>query len=324
MLIHREPWKYSGRTPEFFTGQAGCYCCPTTGGVYVVFYGLKQSPLAVIRDVDKYETDAWTSKVDAPTPGRYFLGAATVSQIAYLFAGVSTASPFYLTENQSYVQSTDVFTTKTAITAHRSNMAGMSIDGKVYSMAGLDDTGTTNTQTAYQYTPSSDAWATKTACPSPARRSCRGYEITAKGYVVCGFGTVELKDNDQYDPAGDSWTGKADVDTSGTDQRANHAAYAIDAKGYLTHGIVAGVRLNEVAEYNAGADSWTALVNSTTAREQSYGASLGGTAPGYTTGGIAAGGTASLKHDEFTPTAWTSRTDTPAPARYAHVVAESA
>jgi hypothetical protein len=31
MLIGREPWKYSGRTPEFFTGQAGCFCdCPAT------------------------------------------------------------------------------------------------------------------------------------------------------------------------------------------------------------------------------------------------------------------------------------------------------
>lgn len=309
----------------FFTGQAGCYCCPTTAGVYVVFYGLKQGPLAVIRDVDKYEIDAWTSKGDAPTPGRYFLGAATVSQVAYLFGGVSTASPFYLTDNESYVQSTDTFTAKSAMTAHRSNMAGMSIDGKVYSMTGIDDTSTTNTRTAYQYTVSSDAWATKTDSPTPARQNARGYEISAKGYVVCGLGTItQLKDNDQYDPAGDSWTSKADVDTSGIDERSRHAAFAIDGKGYITHGQSAGVRLNEVAEYDTGSDSWTAYSSSTTAREWCYGASLGGTSPGYTTGGIAAGGTTSLKHDEFTPTSWTARTDTPTPARYAHVSAESA
>ena len=310
----------------FFTGQAGCYCCPTTAGVYVVVYGLKQSPLVVIRDVDKYEIDTWTAKGDAPTPGRYFPGVATVSQVAYIFGGFSTASPFYLTDSESYVQSTDTFTAKSAMTAHRSNMAGMSIDGKVYSMAGLDDTGITNTRTAYQYTPSSDAWATKTDCPTPARRACRGYELSTKGYVVCGVdgSATTLKDNDQYDPSGDSWTSKADVDTSGIDERTNHAAYAIDGKGYLTHGNRFGTLLNEVAEYTVGTDSWAALTNTTTAREQCYGASLGGTSPGYTTGGLAAGSAASLKHDEFTPTSWTSRTDIPAPARYGHVSAESA
>jgi hypothetical protein len=28
MLTHREGWRYSGKTPEFFSGQSGCSCCP--------------------------------------------------------------------------------------------------------------------------------------------------------------------------------------------------------------------------------------------------------------------------------------------------------
>lgn len=27
MLIHREGWQYSGKTPAFFSGQSGCACC---------------------------------------------------------------------------------------------------------------------------------------------------------------------------------------------------------------------------------------------------------------------------------------------------------
>jgi len=28
MLIHRDGWQYSGKTPAFFSGQSGCSCCP--------------------------------------------------------------------------------------------------------------------------------------------------------------------------------------------------------------------------------------------------------------------------------------------------------
>lgn len=34
MLIHRDGWRYSGRVPEFFTGQAGCFCCPLPPATY--------------------------------------------------------------------------------------------------------------------------------------------------------------------------------------------------------------------------------------------------------------------------------------------------
>lgn len=44
MLIHRDGWRYSGRVPEFFTGQAGCFCCalpPPPPGVAQSYYGVK-------------------------------------------------------------------------------------------------------------------------------------------------------------------------------------------------------------------------------------------------------------------------------------------
>jgi len=321
MLIHREPWKYSGRTPEFFTGQAGCYCCPVSVGVYVCFYGI-QAGATNVRDTDKYEVDAWTAKTDAPTPKRGDLGGASIEGVAYLYAGISDVSPFFQKDVYSYVQSSDTFTSKSDMTAHRSRMASTPIDGKAYSFCGLDSA-FAKTRTSYQYTPGTDTWATKTDSPTPGRQFARGFPINTDGFVVGGDDTGLLKDNDRYTPSSDSWTAKADLDTSGVDARTQHGAFAIDGKGYTVFGnLFFGTFTNETAEYDAGLDTWASIATTvTTARYWVASASLGGSAPGYASGGLAAA--ASRLHDEFTPTSWTNRTDMPTPARYGHLALES-
>lgn len=44
MLIGRDAWKYSGRTPEFFTGQEGCFCCPAPPLQAYYYYGRTLQP----------------------------------------------------------------------------------------------------------------------------------------------------------------------------------------------------------------------------------------------------------------------------------------
>ena len=305
----------------FFTGQAGCYCCPTAAGVYVCFYGI-QAGATNVRDTDKYEIDAWTSKTDAPTPKRGDLGGATIDGVAYVYAGQSDVSPFFQTDAHTYVQSTDTFTAKTSMTAHRSRMASTPADGKAYSFCGLD-AAFAKTRTSYQYTPSTDAWATKTDSPTPGRQFARGFPIGTEAYVVAGDDIGLLKDNDRYTPSSDSWASRADLDTSGVDARTQHGAFAIDGKGYTVFGnLFFGVFTNETAEYDPSGDSWSSIATSvTTARYWVAAASLGGASPAYASGGLAA--SASRLHDEFTPTSWTTRGDMPTPARYGHLALES-
>lgn len=67
MIIHRDGWKYSGRVPAFWTGQAGCFCCPPPPPPEpgVAYYGRGGSsynpfPLCSCNNQPKYFPDTMT------------------------------------------------------------------------------------------------------------------------------------------------------------------------------------------------------------------------------------------------------------------------
>lgn len=326
MLIHRDGWKYSGRTPAFFTGQSGCYCCGVGVGSLVAFYGLS-SVTTRIRDVDSYVVDSWTSKTDGTTPARDSVASATVQGIAYVFGGVEASSPFFMTANQSYVLSTDTFTSKANMTASRWRHAGVAISDYVYSFAGADSSQVA-TRTTYQYDPTGDSWSTKTDAPTPVRTRPVAFPISAKGYLVGGEDNAftYLKDNDEYDPSGNSWSGKTDCGT----QRFGHGGMAVDGKGYIMAGDNTAVGfLGSVEEYDASGNTWTTKANLNTTvpvspdRFNTAGCSPGNAGDGFLTAGFTT--VAVANHDQYSPGSdqWTVRTAIPSPARYTHTCAES-
>ena len=304
----------------FFTGQAGCYCCPVviTVGYAVYFYG-RTGAGAYLRDTDKYEIDTWTSKTDAPADGRSYAAAASIDAIAYIMGGGSAVAT--LDQNNSYVHSTDTFTTKTAITASRMFLYGVGIDGKAYAIAGYDST-VTKVSTTYQYTPSFNSWATKTAIPTPARTEGAAAAIGTKGYVYGGAGTAVLSDNDQYDSGSDAWTAKADLPSPA---RAANVGWTIDGLAYSCCGFNLGTHYKDVDEYSPSGDSWTGTTDiNGTARRNSAGCAPGNSSPGFVTAGSGAAFTASQDHESFTPSSWTTQTSMPTPARTQLSCAESA
>ncbi len=320
MLIHRDGWQYSGQTPAFFSGQSGCYCCGVGIGSLVSFYGANASQV-VQRDVDSYVVDSWTSKTDGPTPGRFYHGAATVEGIAYVFGGTSNTA--YLSDNESYVLSTDTFTAKTAMTANRWYMAWFANATHVYSVSGYNSTNA-QTRTTYQYSPSANSWATKTDVPTPARTATAGFML-AKGYCVAGSdGGTPMNDTDQYDTASDSWTSKTGINTS----RVAHGAFALDGYGFILLGDkLFSTYADDAEKYNEGADTWTAgtAIGSGRDKRRNTGSqSPGSTGSGFVAGGIkplGAGNT--LQNDEYNGSTWTNRADMPTPARHGHAIAES-
>ena len=329
MLIHRDGWQYSGQAPAFFSGQSGCYCCGVGIGSLVSFYGAKSPGAVRIRDVDSYVIDSWTSKTDGTAPARDSPASATVQGIAYVFGGVESTSPFYLVANQSYVLSTDTFTSKTDMTASRWRHSATAISDNVYSFAGNSGTGVP-TKTTYQYDPSGNTWSTKTDTPAPPREFATAFTIGTKGYLVGGRDDAALpnilKDNDEYDPSGNSWTGKTDCGT----QRFGHGGMTIDGKGYILAGENASTGfLGSVEEYDASGNSWTTKANlNTTVPTSPDRYHVGSCSPGSTSEGFIASGfttTAVDNHDQYKPSTdqWTVRTVIPSPARYLHTCAES-
>jgi len=332
MLIHREGWLYSGRTPAFFSGQSGCYCCGVGVGSLVYAYGV-QTGATRIRDVDSYVVDTWTSKADATTPARSNSAGATVSGIAYVFGGLQSSSPFYMDANQSYVLSSDTWTAKTAMTAARHYHAAFASDTKVYSTAGQDNTATLK-RTTYEYDVAGDSWATKTDCPTPARQFAKACRLGHNGYLIGGTdGTVTTyADNDQYNTGTDTWTGKTDIATN----RFGHVCFAVDGYGYACVGNNAAVLLDTIEQYDEGGNSWSYGPDLTTIspagakRYHGAGESPGSTSSGFATGGLGGSGAAVRDHQEFTPVTgsmsgayWTGRTQIPLPARWFMTCVES-
>jgi kelch-like protein 17 (actinfilin)/kelch-like protein 18 len=327
MLIHRDGWQYSGKTPAFFSGQSGCYCCGVGIGSLVSFYGLKSPGAVRIKDTDSYVIDSWTSKTDGPTPERDSAAAATVQGIAYVFGGIEGTSPFFLTSNQSYVLSTDTFTSKAAMTATRNAQAGVGIGDYAYSIGGQDGT-SVPLRTTYQYDPAGNSWSTKTDTPTPPRKNVTAFALSGNGYLVGGLSDAStiLKDNDQYDPSANSWTGKTDCGT----QRYGSGGMAIDGKGYFMLGNDGAAPLSGVCEeYDASGNSWTTKANLSTSVPASVNRYyIGGVSPGSTSEGFAVSGFTSAavnNHDQYAPGSdvWTVRTVIPSPARYLHACAES-
>ena len=325
MLIHREPWKYSGRTPEFFTGQAGCYCCggPTETTV-VWFYGVKTGAVP-IRDTDSYVEDAWTAKTDGPTPARSLCSAASIDANAYVWGGTFTSSPFYLTENQQFIHSTDTWTTKASMPAHRNEGVGVGLAAKAYSMCGSDSS-FVPTRTTYQYTASSDSWATKTDAPTPLRKQCRAFAIGDYGYLCGGVNDLSaiLNDNDQYDASGDSWTAKTNMSAA----RTAGAGFVQEGTGvYATGNKGSGVLETGTDLYDASANSWSAGPTfgysfSRVPRYLTTGGTAGGAAKGFVASGLSAafpGETDNNDKLDLTVPEWTAGTAMPAPKRWSSV-----
>jgi N-acetylneuraminic acid mutarotase len=329
MLIHRDGWQYSGKTPAFFSGQAGCYCCGVGIGSLVSFYGAKSPGAVRIRDVDSYVIDSWTSKTDGTAPARTDQASATVQGVAYVFGGTETTSPFFLVANQSYVLSTDTFAAKTDMTSSRYRQGGTAISDYAYSFAGGSSAGVP-TKTTYQYDPSANSWSTKTDTPNPPRQLTVAFTISTKGYLVGGSDDMApanvLKDNDEYDPSGNSWSGKTDCSTN----RYAHSGMAIDGKGYIMAGNTGlGVLIGSCEEYNASGNSWTTKTDLDTTvplspdRYWTAGCSPGSTSEGFLTAGFT--NVAVDNHNQYTPStdSWAVRTAIPTPARYFHTCAES-
>jgi hypothetical protein len=323
MLINRDGWQYSGKTPAFFSGQSGCYCCGVGIGTYICLYGFNFTS-GNLRDVDSYVVDSWTSKTDGATPARSTPQTGTVEGVAYIYGGSGSVSPFYFVDNDAYVFSTDTFTAKTDMSAARWFGAGFAAALKCYASYGYDNT-TTRTQTNYEYSPSADSWATKTSGPNPVRSGPSSFVISDNGYVIGGGDASGnfLKDNDQYATGSDAWTSKTDMGTA----RSTPGAFTIDGTGWALMGFSTGsVMVGTTESYDASGNAWTAGNSIGGTRDKRYrgaSASLGSTGAGYMTGGLTALATQSRHHDEFDGTTWTTRTDMPTPARDQLIGAES-
>jgi N-acetylneuraminic acid mutarotase len=139
------------------------------------------------------------------------------------------------------------------------------VDGKIYVIGGGTSEGGPDEKllaTVEEYDPVTNTWTRKDDMPTPRGwMSPSSAVVDGKIYVIGGGASWDEADCckptvEEYDPATDTWTRKADMPTG----RDSLATVAVDAKIYAIGGLLSWDNLSglrTVEEYDPATDTWT-------------------------------------------------------------------
>lgn len=247
----------------------------TTSSAY--FYGGGTTDISFFSTtLTSYTPDAWTSDTSMPTPARNGSASLAISGLCYSWGGI-TAVGLSETDTAQNDQLTpgspSTWATKTAVTAALGFAAATLIGSKGYNFCGHKVVGGSlvNQTTNFEYTPSGDSWATKTAYPSTARTGLSAWTISSVAYAIDG-GANLVPILESYTV--DTWASQATPPTAEpTDAAQYHGGASIDASsvGWVTGGLNANSTVSSKhSEYTPNA--WSTRTASTVALYYASGA----------------------------------------------------
>jgi N-acetylneuraminic acid mutarotase len=207
------------RTRDMPTGRQAFSACAVNGRIYAVG-GIVSPPGPGLSVVEEYDpaTDIWTKKANMPT-ARAGVVTAVVDGKIYAMGGVANAPGPGLATVEEYDPVGDTWTRKTDMPTAR-HFPGIGVaDGKIYVIGGIRHCDyTSSLSTVEEYDPATDVWTTRASMPTPRTALSAGV-VNGKVYAIGGaqsytstatiFSAVE-----EYDPAADTWTVKADMPTA--------------------------------------------------------------------------------------------------------------
>ena len=198
--------------------------------------------------------------------------------------------------------------------AGRISAVGFSIGNKAYIGTG-DSWVFTKAKDFWEYDPITNIWTQKADFGGTARYNAVGFSIGSKGYLGTGDDSLSsitesnTKDFWEYDPAGNTWTRKADF---GGIARHFAVGFSIGSKGYIGTGMGASSVLKDFWEYDPSTDTWT--------QKTDFGGTARGAAVGFSIGNKAYIGTGPSTIDfwEYDPITnmWTQKADFGGTARH--------
>ena len=220
-----------------------------------------------LRTVEAYDpaADTWTWKTDIPR-ARVGMGIGVVNGRIYVIGGIPRLWGEAISTVQQYDPATDTWTTKANMPTARFQVSSSVVDGKIYVIGGsLTNRGTPFT-TVEQYDPETDTWTSKADMPT-ARISASASTVNGKIYVIGGApGESELYRGlstvEEYDPATDTWTPKADMPTA----RTYLSTSVVNGRVYAIGGQDDGILFSTVEAYDPATDTWTPEAGMPTAR----------------------------------------------------------
>lgn len=214
-------------------------------------------PAPAVARVDVYDpdTDTWSPGPPMPVPAKGHAAVAIGDRI-YVTGGYSQAAPGLKTL-QVLDTTTGTWSLKAPMPYELRDHATAAAAGRLWVLGG-DGLGF-DTSNALEYDITADTWASR----APMLRSGRGLRavtVDDKPLALGGYGTTWLPDAgyyrlvQQYDPAGNAWTARADMLLP----LAMVGAAAVERTVYVAGGGNWDRALAEVSAYDAVADRWTA------------------------------------------------------------------
>jgi N-acetylneuraminic acid mutarotase len=190
-------------------------------------------------------------------------------------------------------QSTNTWAQKADYTGNSTReQACFSIGTKGYLGTGYTSGNPAETKEFFEWDQATNVWTAKTNFGGVRRRMAVGFSIGTKGYIGSGqyyylSTDTELSDFWEYDPAGDTWTQKANI----TGVRYNAAAFVIGSKAYVGTGQSSlNSYKNDLWEFDPVANTWTQKASMATARAGAMAFAIG--TKGYV--GLGGNGSGSL------------------------------
>lgn len=306
MLIHRDGWRYSGKTPEFFNGQAGCFCCAASvTNLYRSIFG----NLAGGSDTaQNYEyTGSWTARTSASHATQRRSAGGIADGVGYFAYGLYYNGMALVSECDKYTSSGDSWTSLTSPSGTALKSRSGTMPAKFYCFLG-DDASSVCTTNADEYDPAGNSWASKTAASGVARTLS---SAANNGTDCWNFGGVDASlvvytRTDKYSVSGNSWSTQTAIPTSSRYASGN---FTLTTYAYICGGNNSATIYTNTDRYDMSTDSWTSKIAMSPARCQQGSAAVTASSAGYSTGGVSTSGGARLTtHDEYVENTWTNRT----------------
>jgi len=191
-------------------------------GILYVVCG-QSAPRTHHNDVFAYNitTNTWTTKASAPIAMQSPILRAVNGKL-YLIGGFDSTIPLKYDTTFEYDPADDTWTRKANMPTAREDMASAVVDGKIYIFGGITNPGSEITATVEVYDPLSDTWQIKSKMPNPRCLGDFGCAYNGRVYLVSGTDTMKGYGShlyprtrvDQYSPANNTWTRRADIPTA--------------------------------------------------------------------------------------------------------------
>jgi len=265
-------------------------------GIIYAIGGDAGSRASVVEAYDPL-TDTWTQKANMPMAR----GGGTTSVVngrIYYMGGRPSYNGANIPSVIEYDAIRDTWATKVNMLTPRTWLSSSVVNGKIYTIGGARTYQGAPLSTVEEYDPSTDTWRRKADMPTP-RASVSTNAVNGRIYAIGGtpgYGQWNqgLSTVEEYDPATDTWTRKADMPTG----RTYFSTCAVNGKIYAIGGMDSN-HLSSVEEYDPATDTWTKMADMPTARSGLATSAMNGKI--YAIGGWVGSGTPLSTVEEYDP-----------------------